>query len=201
MHVNRRCQVTTVEGVVVIFVDGAAWTSFDEDDVACRRLARVHLAERAVGTHAPIASAFGLEPLAVDRARQAYRQHGLPGLLPGKKGPKGPRVTGGRVDKVIRVQIPLCIGIVRKLDCVHCKRHPCSRTALPPGVKTPGSSYKVRRNGGLSRALHRANEAERQSPKGTSYVEPGVSEGGPRESGSPVGPRVENRHPVLEQLP
>ncbi len=101
MHVNHRCQMTTVEGVVVIFVDGAAWMSFDEDDVTCRRLAMVQLAERAVGTHAQIAAAFGLEPLAVDRARQAYRQHGLPGLLPRKKGPKGPRVTGGRVDKVI----------------------------------------------------------------------------------------------------
>jgi hypothetical protein len=32
MHVNRRCQVTTVDGVVVIFVDGAAWITFDEDD-------------------------------------------------------------------------------------------------------------------------------------------------------------------------
>jgi phage terminase small subunit len=75
--------------------------SFDENDVACRRLAMVQLAERAVGTHAQIASAFGLKPLAVDRLRQAYRQHGLAGLLPKRKGPKGPRVTGGRVDKVI----------------------------------------------------------------------------------------------------
>jgi hypothetical protein len=56
-----------------------------------------------------------------------------------------------------------------KSDGVHCKRHPCSRSAPPPGVKTPGSTYKVRRNGRLSRALYRANEAERQSPKGTSY--------------------------------
>ena len=101
MHVNHRCQVTTVDGVVVIFVDGAAWMSFDEDDVACRRLAMVQLADRAVGTHAQIAAAFGLQPLAVDRLRQAYRQRGLAGLLPKKKGPKGPRVTGGRVDRVI----------------------------------------------------------------------------------------------------
>lgn len=101
MDVNRRCQVNTVEGIIVVFVDGAAWMSFDEDDVACRRLAMVQLAERAVGTHQQIASAFGLKPLAVDRFRQAYRQHGLVGLLPKTKGPKGPRVTGGKVDTVI----------------------------------------------------------------------------------------------------
>ena len=101
MHVNQRCQVTTVEGVVVIFVDGVAWMSFDEQDVACRRLAMVQLSDRGVGTHAQIASAFGLTPLAVDRCRKAYREHGVAGLLPKTNGPKGPRVTGGKVDKVI----------------------------------------------------------------------------------------------------
>src|SRR5208282_1312488 len=75
--------------------------SFEDDDVPCRRLAMVQLAERAVGTHQQIASAFGLKPLAVDRFRRAYRQHGLVGLLPKAKGPKGPRVTGGKVDTVI----------------------------------------------------------------------------------------------------
>jgi transposase len=101
VDVNRRCQVNTVDGVIVVFVDGAAWLSFDENDVPCRRLAMVQLAERAVGTHRQIASAFGLQPLAVDRFRRAYRQQGLAGLLPKAKGPKGPRVTGGRVDNVI----------------------------------------------------------------------------------------------------
>ncbi len=48
-------------------------------------------------------------------------------------------------------------------------RASCARDVTNDEVKTPGSSYKVRRNGGLSRVLHRANEAERQSPKGTSY--------------------------------
>jgi transposase len=101
VDVNRRCQVKTVGGVIVVFVDGAAWMSFEDDDVPCRRLAMVQLAERAVGTHQQIASAFGLKPLAVDRFRRAYREHGLAGLLPKAKGPKGPRVTGGKIDKVI----------------------------------------------------------------------------------------------------
>jgi hypothetical protein len=100
-HVNRRCQVTIDDGVVVIIIDGAPWMTFDEDDVACRRLAMVQLAQQGVGTHAQIASAFGLQPLAVDRLRRAYRQDGLAGLLPKRMGPKGPRVTGGSVDKVI----------------------------------------------------------------------------------------------------
>jgi hypothetical protein len=46
--------------------------------------------------------------------------------------------------------------------------------APSPGVKTPGSSYKVRRSGGLSSALHPANRNKNASPEGTSYVEPGV---------------------------
>jgi hypothetical protein len=75
--------------------------TFDDDDIACRRLAMVQLAQLGVGTHAQIAAAFGLKPLAVDRLRRAYRRDGAAGLLPKRMGPKGPRVTGGSVDKVI----------------------------------------------------------------------------------------------------
>src|SRR5262249_46371337 len=67
--------------------------------VACRRLAMVQLAQRGLGTHEDIASAFGLKSLSVDRYRKAFRQQGLVGLLPKKKGPKGPRGAGGKVDK------------------------------------------------------------------------------------------------------
>ena len=94
-------EVTTVDGVVLVSVHGEAWMTFDEDDIACRRLAMVQLAQRALGTHEQIASAFGLKSLSVDRYRKAFRQQGLAGLLPKKKGPKGPRGTGGKVDKVL----------------------------------------------------------------------------------------------------
>jgi hypothetical protein len=101
MHSDCRFEVMTVSGVVLVSVDGEAWMSFDEDDIACRRLAMVQLAQRALGTHEQIASAFGLKSLSVDRYRKAFRQQGLPGLLPKKKGPKGPRGSSGKVDKVI----------------------------------------------------------------------------------------------------
>ena len=41
-----------------------------------------------------------------------------------------------------------------------------SVTAPPPGVETPGSTYKVRRNGGLSRVLHQAEEGAKAVPEG-----------------------------------
>jgi DNA-binding MarR family transcriptional regulator len=101
MSFDQRCEVTTIDGIVVVFVDGAPWMTFDKEDVACERLAMVQLAVRGVGTHEEIASAFGLKSLSVDRFRKAFREHGVTGLLPKKKGPKGPRVTGGKIDHVI----------------------------------------------------------------------------------------------------
>jgi transposase-like protein len=154
MQVNQRCQVTTADGVVVIFVNGGPWMTFDKTDVACRRLAMVQLAEQAVGTHAQIASAFGLRPLAVDRARKAYREHGLAGLLPKKLGPRGPRVTDGPIDKVIRADkragkaatdTAAKLGISpqtvrsawRRLDCRAAPRQECLALGEPPTDRHP----------------------------------------------------------------
>jgi hypothetical protein len=101
MSFGQRCQVTKTAGVITVFVDRVPWLTFEEGDVACQRLAMVHLAAQGVGTHEEIAAAFGLKSLSVDRFRKAFRQHGLAGLLPKRKGPKGPRVTGGPIDQFI----------------------------------------------------------------------------------------------------
>jgi hypothetical protein len=99
--ISRRCEVRTRDGIIVVVVDNAVLMSFEAEDVAARRLAMVLLSERELGNHDHIAAAFGLESLAVDRARKAFQQHGLAGLLPKKRGRIGPRVTGGKTDKVI----------------------------------------------------------------------------------------------------
>jgi len=90
-----------VGGVVVVFVNGAAWMSYDCDDLAAKRVAIVNLAERRIGTHAEISLAFGVEPYTVGRYVKDYREGGVACLMPKRKGPKSVRVTGGQVDKVI----------------------------------------------------------------------------------------------------
>jgi len=99
--IGRRCEVRTEDGIIVVVADGAVVMSFPQDDVAARRLAMVLLSERQLGSHDHIAAAFGLESIAVDRARKDYRLHGLQGLMPKRRGPSGPRVTGGKTDVAI----------------------------------------------------------------------------------------------------
>ena len=101
MSFEERCQVITADGLVVVFVDRTPWITFDEDDVVSKRFVMVQLAERELGSHAEIAATFALQSLSVDRYRKSFREFGVMGLAPKSKGPKGPRVTGGKIDRVI----------------------------------------------------------------------------------------------------
>ena len=100
---GRRCEVRTLDGVTVVVVDETVLMSFDAQDVAARRLAMVMLSDRQVANHDQIAAAFGVKSLAVDRARKAFREHGIEGLVAKKRGPKGPRLTGGKTATLILV--------------------------------------------------------------------------------------------------
>ena len=63
---------------------------WDGGDEAGRRLAAVQLAELKAATQQQIADAFGIGIVTLWRLLDGYRRGGLAGLVPGKRGPKGP---------------------------------------------------------------------------------------------------------------
>lgn len=102
--INGRCFLRQTDGCVVVFVKGQPIFFYDADDIAAERLAMVQLVESKVASKVDIARAFGVKRVTVRRQIEKYRAGGVEALVPRKRGPKGPRVTGGRKDKVIRTR-------------------------------------------------------------------------------------------------
>jgi len=90
------------DGGGVAWVHGMAAYSWAAGDWACRKLAAVQLAELTGADKKDIAAAFGTDAATFWRWRQAYAGHGLAGLLPGKRGPKGPSKLTPQVTERIR---------------------------------------------------------------------------------------------------
>ena len=99
--VGERCFLRQTDGCVVVFVKGQVVFSYDADDVAARRLIMVQLVDSEVASKTAVAKAFGVARTTVHRLVAKYHAHGVPDLVPKKRGPKGPRVTGGRREKAI----------------------------------------------------------------------------------------------------
>jgi transposase len=90
------------DGGGVAWVHGMAAYSWAAGDWACRKLAAVQLAELTGADKKDIAAAFGTDAATFWRWRQAYAGQGLAGLLPGKRGPKGPSKLTPQVTERIR---------------------------------------------------------------------------------------------------
>jgi transposase len=82
--------VALPDGGAVVWVHGMATFCWSAGDEAGRRLAAVQLAELKAATQKQLAAAFGTDPVTVWRWADAYRRDGLAGLLPARRGPKGP---------------------------------------------------------------------------------------------------------------
>src|SRR5216683_6974893 len=78
------------DGGGVVWVHGMATFCWSAGDEAGRRLAAVQLTELKAATQQQVAAAFGTDPVTVWRWADAYRRGGLAGLLPVRRGPKGP---------------------------------------------------------------------------------------------------------------
>lgn len=100
-QINARCFLRTTDGCVVVHVHSQPVLSYDTHDAAASRLAMVQLAESGVANQQQIARGFGVQRVTVYRQVEKYRAGGVAALIPRKRGPKGPRVTGGRRDQVI----------------------------------------------------------------------------------------------------
>jgi transposase len=78
------------DGGGVVWVHGLATFAWDGGDEAARRLAAVQLWKLGAASQKQVAAAFGTGPVTVWRWEQARREHGVAGLIPARKGPKGP---------------------------------------------------------------------------------------------------------------
>jgi len=75
--------------------------AWDEGDEAMKRLAIAWLADQKVAPQEAIAEAFGVRRTTVWRVRGAWREKGVVGITPKKRGPKGPSVAKGRCRRQI----------------------------------------------------------------------------------------------------
>ena len=99
--VNSNCFLSEIDGCMVVVVRGQPVFSFDANDVAAKRLAMVQLVEFGTARKADVAKAFDVQRITVYRHVERYRAGGVQALIPKKRGPKGPRVLGGRRDQVV----------------------------------------------------------------------------------------------------
>ncbi len=99
--INERCFLRRTDGWMVLFVNGQPIFSYDVNDLAASRLAMVQLVVSEAAQQQEVARAFGVKRLTVHRQVQKYQAGGVATLVPKKRGPKGPRLTGARTQKVI----------------------------------------------------------------------------------------------------
>src|ERR1035438_6055892 len=90
------------DGGGTAWVHGMATYAWGAGDWACRKLAAVQLAELTGAGKKDIAAAFGTDAATFWRWRQADADPVLAGLLPGKRGPKGPSKLTPHVTARIR---------------------------------------------------------------------------------------------------
>jgi transposase len=94
--------VLDADGGGTAWIHGMAAYWWAGGDWAGRKLAAVQLAELTGADKKDVAAAFGTDAATFWRWRTAYAGHGLAGLLPGKRGPKGPSKLTPQVSERIR---------------------------------------------------------------------------------------------------
>ena len=82
--------LTLPDGGGQMWVHGMVTFTWDAGDEAGRRLAAVQVTQLKAATQKQVAAALGTDLATVWRWVSAYRENGLAGLLPARKGPRGP---------------------------------------------------------------------------------------------------------------
>ena len=136
VHVNARAQVHVEGAVYCLVVSGLSVLSWKEDDLATRSLAMVTLLRCGLAKQTEVAKAFGCDRVTVYRAVKAYEADGVAGLVPGKTGPRGPRLFGEAVTKqaiALRAAGETFAAIAHRLGTsVSGVRHCLERAGLGP---------------------------------------------------------------------
>jgi transposase len=97
--VNSRVSVGREGDLQVVFAGGIPLAQYVDGDLGSKRHAMVLLSETGLAQVNEVAKAFGTDRVTIFRNRQKYKQDGLSGLVPSKRGPKGPSKLGAARDK------------------------------------------------------------------------------------------------------
>jgi transposase len=96
---------------------GTALHVYDTGDRAAEAAAIASLARARVATHVELARAFGCHRNTVGRLEQRFEQDGMGGVVPAKRGPKGPRKVTPAVLEVVRELAHLgCVKVARAVE-------------------------------------------------------------------------------------
>jgi transposase-like protein len=101
VEVNHAVDLLETEEGGVVFLYGMAAWCFEPGDVVGRRLAAVQLVETGSATPTQVASAFDVDFETLRRWRRDWAAEGPTGLVPRKRGPKGPN----KVTEEVRARI------------------------------------------------------------------------------------------------
>ena len=100
--VNGRCEIFSVGEERSVFVNGVPVWRYHRDDNLAERLFVAQALETGRAKPGELAAALGMSLRSVHRAREKYLADGVEGLVPKKRGPKGPRLGEAR-EQAIRI--------------------------------------------------------------------------------------------------
>lgn len=98
---GERCCMQSEGDLCVVVVGGAPLLRYVKGDRVHERLAAALIAESGVAKVGSLIDAFGIDDATLWRARRRLRAEGVAGLIPAKRGPKGP----SKIDQAVARQI------------------------------------------------------------------------------------------------
>jgi hypothetical protein len=114
---GRRLVVLESEGQRVVFLGATAIHVYDASDRAAEAAAIALLARAGIATRVELARAFGCHRNTVWRVEARLEQAGMAGVVPAKRGPKGPHKVTPEVRQVIVELSHLgCVELTRAIE-------------------------------------------------------------------------------------
>jgi transposase len=114
---GKQLLVLESNGRRAVFLDSTAVHVYDTGDRAAEAAAIASLSRAGVATHVELARVFGCHRNTVGRLEQRFEQDGMGGVVPAKRGPKGPRKVTPAVLEVVRELAHLgCVKVARAVE-------------------------------------------------------------------------------------
>jgi len=114
---GQRLLVLRHEGQRGVFLNGTAIQVYDTEDRGAEALAIASLARAGVATDIEVAAAFGVHRNTVARLEERLVEQGVAGVVPAKRGPKGPHKVTPAVLAVVRELSHLgCVKVAREVE-------------------------------------------------------------------------------------
>jgi len=114
---GKRLRLLQSNGQRAVFLGETAIHVYEADDRASEALAIAQLARAGVATQVQLAATFGCHRNTVARLEQRLEQGGVAGVVPAKRGPKGPHKVTPAVLGVVRELAHLgCVKVARTVE-------------------------------------------------------------------------------------